>query len=114
MSLIVTGIARGVQESSTRFEGDVNQIVIKDAAGTVLLTVDSDGTIKIGANKVIGAQGAAIADLTHAFGTADGTIADVGAAFSQATLNDNLKELSAKVNLILARMRLATGHGLIA
>ena len=51
------------------------------------------------------ATAAAIADLTHSVGTADGTIADVGAAFNQATLNDNLKELSTKVNAILAALR---------
>lgn len=32
--------------------------------------------------------------LTHAFGTADGTVTDVGAAFNQTTLNDNFKELT--------------------
>ena len=50
---------------------------------------------------------AAITDLTHAVGTADGTVADVGAAFSQGTLNDNLKELSSKINAILAALRTA-------
>lgn len=50
-------------------------------------------------------RAAAIADLVHAFGTADGTVADVTAAFSQTILNDNFKELSAKVNLILAALR---------
>jgi hypothetical protein len=38
------------------------------------------------------------AKLVHAFGAADGTIVDVGAAFAQGTLNDNFKELSTKVN----------------
>ena len=50
---------------------------------------------------------AAIPNVTHAFGTADGTIVDVGGAFNQATLNDNLKELSAKVNAILVALRAA-------
>lgn len=47
----------------------------------------------------------AIADLVHTVGTADGTVADVGAAFSQGTLNDNFRELSTKVNAILAALR---------
>lgn len=48
---------------------------------------------------------AAITDLTAASGTADGTVADVGAAFNQVTLNDNFKELAVKVNAILAALR---------
>jgi hypothetical protein len=36
--------------------------------------------------------------LTDAFGTADGTIADVGAAFSQATLNNNFQDVSTAIN----------------
>lgn len=47
----------------------------------------------------------AIADLVHAVGTADGTVADVGVAFNQGTLNDNFKELSTRVNQILAHLR---------
>jgi hypothetical protein len=42
------------------------------------------------------------AALTDAFGTADGTIADVGAAFNQGTLNDNFKECSAQINALIA------------
>jgi hypothetical protein len=57
------------------------------------------------------AQGAAVADLVASVGTADGTLADVGAAFSQGTLNDNFRECSTKINAILAVMRDA---GLIA
>lgn len=52
----------------------------------------------------------AIPNLTDAFGTADGTVADVGAAFAQGTLNDNFQELSTKVNAILAALR---AHGLL-
>ncbi len=46
-----------------------------------------------------------IADLTASVGTADGVVADVGAAFTQATLNDNFREMSTKINLILAALR---------
>lgn len=48
-----------------------------------------------------------IASLTHAVGTADGTIDDVGGAFNQTTLNNNLKELSTKINAILVELRKA-------
>lgn len=54
-----------------------------------------------------GVQGTAITDLTAATGTADGTVADVGASFSQTTLNNNFKDVSAKINEILAALRAA-------
>jgi hypothetical protein len=38
-------------------------------------------------------------------GTADGTVADVGAAFSQATLNNNFKELVVKINQLAAQIK---------
>ena len=43
--------------------------------------------------------------LTDAFGTGDDTIADVGGAFNQATLNNNFRDLADKVNTILTRLR---------
>lgn len=50
---------------------------------------------------------AAVADLTMTVGTADGTVADVGGAFSQGTLNDNFREVGTKINGILAALRAA-------
>lgn len=50
---------------------------------------------------------AAVVSLTAASGTADDTVADVGAAFSQTTLNNNFQDLATKVNAILARLRTA-------
>ena len=38
--------------------------------------------------------------LTHAVGTADGTVDDVGAAFNQATLNNNFKECTSRINAL--------------
>jgi hypothetical protein len=35
--------------------------------------------------------------LTHSAGTADGTVDDVGAVFSQTTLNNNFKEVSTEL-----------------
>lgn len=52
-----------------------------------------------------GAVQAAIADLVNANGTADGTIADVGGSFNQATLNNNFRDLSDKVNALLLALR---------
>lgn len=38
--------------------------------------------------------------LTHSVGTADGTVDDVGAAFSQTTLNNNFKECTSRINAL--------------
>lgn len=50
---------------------------------------------------------AGTADLTMTVGTADGTVADVGASFNQGTLNDNFREMGTKINAILAALRAA-------
>lgn len=47
----------------------------------------------------------AIVPLTAATGTTGNTITDVGAAFTQATLNNNFKALADKVNAILAQLK---------
>lgn len=47
----------------------------------------------------------AIVALTAATGTTGNTVADVGAAFSQTTLNNNFKVLADKVNAILAQLK---------
>ncbi len=49
----------------------------------------------------------AVADLTAGSGTADGTVADVGASFSQSTLNNNFQDVATKINAILAALRTA-------
>lgn len=49
--------------------------------------------------------------LTASFGTADNTIADVGATHNQTTLNDNFKDLATKYNLLRDIVR---RHGLSA
>ncbi len=49
---------------------------------------------------------AAVTDLTNTFGTGDGAIADVGAAFNQTTLNNNFRDVSDKINAVLAALRL--------
>jgi hypothetical protein len=47
----------------------------------------------------------AIVALTAATGTTGNTVADVGAAFNQTTLNNNFKVLADKVNAILAQLK---------
>lgn len=55
--------------------------------------------------------GAAIPDMVVSVGTSDGTLADVGGAFNQTTLNNNFRDLADKQNAILAALRAA---GIIA
>lgn len=50
---------------------------------------------------------AAITSLTMSVGTADNTVADVGASFNQATLNNNFRDLGDKINAILVELRKA-------
>ncbi|KWT61833.1 hypothetical protein ADL21_11140 [Streptomyces albus subsp. albus] len=56
-------------------------------------------------------HGLAIPNLTMTAGAANDTLADVGTAFSQGTLNDNFRDLGEKVNAILAALR---SRGIIA
>jgi hypothetical protein len=55
----------------------------------------------------ITAQAAAVTDLVVSVGTADGTVADVGASFNQTTLNNNFRDLADKVNALMASLRTA-------
>lgn len=50
-------------------------------------------------------QAATVAALTAANGTADGTVADVGASFNQTTLNNNFQDLATKINEIRTSLR---------
>ena len=54
-----------------------------------------------------GAAAVTVANLTEGPGTADGTLVDVGASFTQATLNNNFRDLSAKLNALLTECRKA-------
>ena len=79
------------------------------------LVVASSGAINVesgGAIQADGTQASAIANLTdNSGGTADDTIADVEAVYTEATLANNFADLAAKVNAILAALR---GAGIIA
>lgn len=83
-----------------RQDGDA---IIIEAGGSLIIT----GAITPSS----GTQASAIADLTAATGTADGTIQDVTSSFDQTILNNNFKDLATKVNGILAAIR---GVGIIA
>ncbi len=45
-----------------------------------------------------------ITSLTAATGTASNTISDVGAAFSQTAINDNIKSLAEKINSVITNL----------
>lgn len=47
----------------------------------------------------------AIPSLTHSVGTGDSALVDVTGSFSQATLNNNFRDLSDKLNAILVALR---------
>jgi len=85
------------------------RIVTRGTDTVVLDDLDNEVlVISLGGKLTIGdVASVSITNLTAAFGTADDTVADVGAAFSQATLNNNFQDLTTKVNAILAALRTA-------
>jgi hypothetical protein len=84
---------------------------LKSAGSTFFTFGHFDATPQLG---FFGASVPKAADpgaLTAASGTADGTIADVGASFNQTTLNNNFKDLATKYNLLRDLLR---NYGLAA
>ena len=63
---------------------------------------DSTGKVWVTVEKCCGGS---LTDLTAATGTASTTISDVGAAFSQSTLNNNFKSLADRINAISAMLK---------
>jgi hypothetical protein len=93
--LIIDGVAVGARAATVAALTDNSGGAAAD--GTIgaitaptAITDNSGGAV---ADGTIGAVTAPTA-LTHAVGTADNTVADVGGAFNQTTLNDNFKELT--------------------
>lgn len=99
----------------------ISSLAITDVGKDVYASDDNTFTLTQGSNTRIGHVVAWIstgygiikfsvttgaeAELTDSTtGTADGTLADVGASFSQATLNNNFADLAAKVNYLIRRM----------
>jgi hypothetical protein len=66
-----------------------------------LATLDNNGRVPAGQAP----QAEVVADLVMTVGTADGTIADVGGAFNQTTLNNNFRDVGAKINEIMGALR---------
>lgn len=98
-------------------------VLVNRAGLAVYIWMDAGGALRYGLDTTVEAPGfnfdsggallftgtksAAIVDLVDAFGTADGTIADVTATPTQALINDNFKDCQAKINGILAALRAA-------
>lgn len=49
-------------------------------------------------------QQSSVTAITHGFGTYDGTVADVGAAFNQTTLNNNFRDVTDTVNSLRTQL----------
>jgi len=114
---IMKGIAGGViamgaavrSNASARF---VTATAGSNAAGYALSAAAANGDyfdilLTPSAGALGAGTGGSVADLTQGPGTADGTVVDVSATFNQGTLNDNFKDLSTKINAILAALRSA-------
>lgn len=99
----------------------IASIAITDKGKDVFASDDDTFTLTQGTNTRIGhvagwistgyalvhfrASEGVIAELTDSStGTADATVADVGGSFSQATLNNNFADLTAKINALIRRL----------
>jgi hypothetical protein len=122
-----TGGASGAIRARFREHGkavlSIANLAITDIDKPVYASDDGTFTLTAGSNSFVGVvdrfissgvglvafdfrRGRNIAALTDSStGTADGTIADVGAAFNQATLNNNFADLAAKINAILKTLK---------
>lgn len=92
---LATGTANNGFVGMTRFGDTVAPTEMVDVLGNTKVS----GVYKVAANQVVGARGAAIAD------AANSAAAPTKAEFDALVL---------VVNTVLARLRIATGHGLIA
>lgn len=97
---------------------DTTQIDFSYGSTTITVTNKTGITLKAGArvalslprgNRTVyrGPQSPAITQMTAANGTANDTIPDVGAAFSQATLNNIVQTLVSKINAQSAALKAA-------
>lgn len=97
-SLAITDVGKDVYAS------DDNAFTLTQGTNTrighvVAWIATGYGIVEFG---VTSGAGAELTDSTG--GTADGTLADVGGAFSQVTLNNNFAELAAKMNYLIRRL----------
>lgn len=86
------------------FTTDQNKLWRVEAGAWVdkFVTLDLTTSLKVAGTKVLGTQGGAVADVASA------------AATDLATAITLVNEIKTQFNLLLARTRAATGHGLIA
>lgn len=94
---------------------DIGKPVYASDSGTFTLTQGTNSYVGrvvrfvatgVGVVAFDATDGGAVAELTDSTtGTADGTLADVGASFNQVTLNNNFADLAAKVNAILRQLK---------
>lgn len=94
--------------------GQNGTIIMGNGSGVQQLFTWTTGGLRIGtaSNELLSFWGATpvarqadIGALTMTVGTADGTVADVGAAFNQTTLNNNFRDLGEKINSIRTLLR---------
>lgn len=106
----------GSGSSSLRMEPGANVIIVPgtsmDVYGGGVLRIQTNATGVGFFAKAPAAQQADVGALTNSTtGTTDGTVSDVGAAFNQATLNNNFAELTVKYNELRTLLR---NYGLMA
>ncbi|MEK6860587.1 MAG: hypothetical protein AABY07_01330 [Nanoarchaeota archaeon] len=82
---------------------DAKNLIVGSTTGTKIGTAITQKLGFFNAGPVV--QRGAIANLTAASGTADGTVDDVGASFNQTTLNNNFQEMATKVNALATALR---------
>lgn len=112
-------------KSKGRVQLAVGSLAITDVGKTVYASDDDTFTLTASTNSAVGrvlrfvSTGVGIVEfdagrsglgvitaLTDSTtGTADGTVGDVGGSFSQATLNNNFKELTVKINELSALLK---------
>jgi len=103
MSLKITGLNKTIDLSSTTLQGEAsNEIKIQTDAGVTVVTIGSDGSIDIATGAKIKVNGQAVVG---------GRLAAVAAPAGGATVD---AEARAAIALIIARMKVTGGHGLIA
>lgn len=101
-SLAITDVGKAVYASdddtftlTASTNSFIGRVVRWESTGVGIVEYDAAG----------GLLGKVIPLTDSSTGTADGTIADVGGSFSQATLNNNFADLTAKINAIAAMIK---------
>jgi hypothetical protein len=112
-------------KSKGRVQLAVGSLAITDVGKTVYASDDDTFTLTASTNSAVGrvvrfvSTGVGVVEFNagrsglgvitaltdSTTGTADGTVGDVGGSFSQATLNNNFKELTVKINELSALLK---------